>query len=240
MPHESSDSKIKFACPHCFKSLRVPRRAIGVTVRCPNCHQEVVVPAPQESSALPESLQPVETDFPNLDQPPPVKTYAPSAASARPPNSSGITPQQIAIFLCAVVGMMGTFMPWVTVPILGSVPGSEGSAGWISFGFFTVALIFAFTPTEVRMWAMIPGLLAGGMAGWKILDFTLNKQQAARELENDPFGLGRAMLQSVHLGAGLYIILLAGSCLAVLAVVLKEKSRSRRSSGSSSNRYQRR
>ena len=43
--------------------------------------------------------------------------------------------QRLVIAVVAVIGMLATFMPWVSVPIAGTINGTK-SDGWITLALF--------------------------------------------------------------------------------------------------------
>jgi len=45
---------ILFNCPHCGKSLQVEGEGAGLTVPCPECNQELVIPSPNPARPLPQ------------------------------------------------------------------------------------------------------------------------------------------------------------------------------------------
>lgn len=222
MSNKPSLPQVQFACPDCHNSMRIAARSIGKAVTCPFCKKLIVVPPPSSPPPVPD--QPLETGFDFIQQPQ-IQRNPP------PPNppmaSNSISPQQVAILICAIIGMMGTFMPWVSMPIVGSISGTAGD-GWITFALFSVSLILAFASPSTRVWSLVPAILASGIAGWKIGEFANLKQETLNEIGNDPFGLGNAMVQTIRIEAGLYLILLAGIVLACLAVFLRENSPKRR------------
>lgn len=55
----------------------------------------------------------------------------------------GMHNQRFAIVVAAGVGMLATFLPWFYVPIIGSVSGTTGAAGWITLVLFIPAMVRA-------------------------------------------------------------------------------------------------
>jgi uncharacterized Zn finger protein (UPF0148 family) len=52
------DTDIVFHCEHCGKSLAIDRRGIGMTITCPDCGQDAVVP---------EISEPIQADAPDAE-----------------------------------------------------------------------------------------------------------------------------------------------------------------------------
>lgn len=49
---------------------------------------------------------------------------------------------RVGTAIASAIGMAGTFLPWVSTPIM-SLPGTESTMGWVTFGLFTLSLITA-------------------------------------------------------------------------------------------------
>jgi hypothetical protein len=76
-----------------------------------------------------------------------VRVQEEAAAPAAGAPSGQATPmsrQRIALIVAAAAGMLGTFLPWINIPIRGAVNGTEGD-GWITLGIFSFALLIAVT-----------------------------------------------------------------------------------------------
>ena len=93
--------------------------------------------------------------------------------------------QRIVILSAAAAGMLGTFLPWVHVPILGSVNGTGGD-GWITLLLFLPAAILGLRGNKqqplvarIRLGAVIPAALASLIGLWKIIEFKTGISQAA-------------------------------------------------------------
>jgi hypothetical protein len=92
----------KMACPHCARTLKYGKGAIGKTARCPGCGSAVVVPSPEEVPAI---RQPPP---PSGDDPPWTVALALPRASVAPPEPHALPPEP-------------TF-PDFDLPIPGSIP----------------------------------------------------------------------------------------------------------------------
>ncbi|MCZ2222306.1 MAG: hypothetical protein LC122_01555 [Chitinophagales bacterium] len=139
-------------------------------------------------------------------------------------GSNKMHKQRIAILIVAGIGALGTFLPWVHAPIVGSVPGSSGSDGWITFILFVITIGLCFVGNRTKtlklgflVGAIVPSLLASIIAIIKIIDF--NSKMSSADVDN-PFA--KAITQTVGIGIGLYLIVLAGIAVLVLGIILKK------------------
>jgi len=147
-----------------------------------------------------------------------------------PQQPTGFAPQRIAIIIAAGAGMLGTFLPWVTVPILGSVNGTAGDGqGWIPFGLLAVSLVTALLGTlgyglsgEQRLIGAGTALAASGVALWKVIEF---KKKMSDAPDDNP--IAKALASSVQLGPGLIVIILAGIAVAIIAFTMSSGRPSR-------------
>lgn len=135
--------------------------------------------------------------------------------------------QRIAILIVAGLGALGTFMPWVKVPIVGSISGTKGD-GWITFALFAVPIIISLINDKSKslkggllIAAVLPGLAAGIIGIWKILDFN-SKISEMSNLEDNPFA--QAIEATVSIEFGLYLIVLTGILLPLVALIIKDNS----------------
>lgn len=138
-------------------------------------------------------------------------------------RSNKMHKQRIAILIAAGLGALGTFLPWVHAPIVGAVPGSSGD-GWITFILFviTIGLCFVGNRTQtlnlgLLVGTIVPSLLASIVALLKIIDF--KSKMSSADVDN-PFA--KAITQTVGIGIGLYLIVLAGIAVLVLGLMLKK------------------
>jgi len=131
--------------------------------------------------------------------------------------------QRLAILIIASLGALATFMPWVKAPIVGTINGTEGD-GWITLVLFAIPLIISLLNDRTKslqggllIGAIIPGLLAGVIAIWKIIEF--NSKMS--EIGDNPFA--QALSSTVSIGFGLYLLPLAGIALPIAAFLMKDK-----------------
>ncbi len=123
--------------------------------------------------------------------------------------------QRLGIVIAAAVGMLGTFLPWFTVPLLGSINGTKGD-GWISLVLFLVALLMGLLGDKTNFiqggklyLAMITAGLGSVIGVYEIIDF------------NDKISGAGAFGKAASIGFGIYVIILAG--IAVIAVGISMK-----------------
>jgi len=132
--------------------------------------------------------------------------------------------QRIAILVPAGIGVLATFLPWVTMPIVGSVSGASGD-GWITLLLFIPAIVITLINDKSQRiegnllyGAIIPAGLAGLIGLYYIIDF--NSSMSAVTASAGPFG--GAIAASVSVGFGLYLVVLAGIAVPVLAYMIKD------------------
>lgn len=121
--------------------------------------------------------------------------------------------QKISAMAFAALGMVGTFLPWVELPILGSISGTAGD-GWISLFLYLISLAIAFagdrnTEFSLAKWIAysVPAALGSALGIWKIMEFTDK--------------LGGTGFFGVELGIGLYLVAFSGILGVLTAKVLK-------------------
>lgn len=133
--------------------------------------------------------------------------------------------QRIVVLICGVLGALVTFLPWATVPIIGTISGTVGD-GWITLALFlpAVGLVLAGDRARplaggARLGAVIPAALASALGVWKIIDFN----SAMQAPEDNPFA--EALSAGVSVGAGLYLVALMGVAIAISSFVLGADTR---------------
>lgn len=142
--------------------------------------------------------------------------------------------QRIAMLVLAAAGGLGVFLPWVNMPIVGSLNGTvELFTPW---GWFVLAL-FALTMFDVSyrtdrsrpldmkacLVAATPSLSASTLATFKMVSFHLAMEQVAFP-SSDAFSqgfIGKAIASSVSLGAGAYLIAAMGPAVLVAGATLR-------------------
>lgn len=133
--------------------------------------------------------------------------------------------QRLVILIIAILGMLSVFMPWVTMPIIGSVNGARGE-GWFVLLLYAIPVVLTLLNDRMKplqgfalYGAIIPGLLCCITAIWKIIDFNTSMSDLGTD---NPFA--KAMGSTVSIGLGLYIVALAGLAIPVAAFLLKKKN----------------
>lgn len=155
-----------------------------------------------------------------LDAPPAVSPASPTPAVG---TGSPLSRVRITIAGLSLVGALGTFMPWVSIPIAGTINGTRGD-GWVTLACFAIAMLVGLSPSpsspitfKRRLIAAIMGVFAAIIAMAKIgeLSETLEQGRAARDLSG-------AMMQMSNIGSGLWIITICGLVMGALALFLPE------------------
>ena len=127
--------------------------------------------------------------------------------------------QKIAILITGLIGGIGTFLPWAEVPFLGTINGTEGD-GWITLGLFAVPLILALTgqsQVSLKGTKLIIASVASFIAA--IIGFIDLNDITSLTGGNDM--ISQMMGDMVSVGSGLYVIIIAGIALPILAFALK-------------------
>jgi hypothetical protein len=131
--------------------------------------------------------------------------------------------QRIAILSTAVVGMAGTFLPWLTFGGLfeGVSVRAPTGTGWLTLGLFAAAAAAALVGDRRQSWrgggfiaVAVPALLASAVAGVAIAN-----QYAGGP--SPPVSGGVSLLAQADPGVGLYLIAGAGVALVVAAFALQ-------------------
>lgn len=128
--------------------------------------------------------------------------------------------QRVAILIIAAFGMLATFMPWVKIPIMGSINGTEGD-GWITLGFYAIPLILTLIGDKTKsikggmlVGVIIPSILASVFGIYKIYDFNT-------AMNSNP--LARLLGSVISIEFGLYLIAIAGFAITLVALLIKDK-----------------
>ncbi len=124
--------------------------------------------------------------------------------------------QKLFVVIAAAAGALGTFLPWVTVPLFGSINGTQGD-GWITLALFAITIVLAFIGNKEQRMAggrfylwLLPSVLASLMGIYKIIDFNSKMSEAG--------GFGGA----ISIGTGLYLIIIAGIAALLLGFLIKD------------------
>jgi hypothetical protein len=132
--------------------------------------------------------------------------------------------QRVVMIALSAIGALGTFLPWVNIPIIGSINGTAGADGWITTGLFAATIVATLVvrdrvrPLRVRDGLLVsaPAVLAALVGGYKIFDFysTMNSLPG-----DNPFAKGLA--STVSVGPGLFAIVLMGLGVPGVAVAME-------------------
>jgi hypothetical protein len=120
---------------------------------------------------------------------------------------------RIALVVASALGMICTFLPWVSVPFIGAVYGTRGD-GWITFAVCAGAMVCAVVGerrSALALWAILISALCGITAS---LIGVLDIARVDNALVDNPFGA------AVSIGPGLYLLVVAGAVTAILPAIL--------------------
>jgi hypothetical protein len=132
--------------------------------------------------------------------------------------------QRIALAIAAGLGMLAIFMPWVNIPLLGAINGTQipGGYGWLPFAVFAIPLIIAFLGdrakpliTNIKYVAAVPGLINAIVAIVEIIKL----KQKMKAPDDDLFG--QALSSVVSIGFGVYVIIIAGVSVCLISLFAK-------------------
>lgn len=131
--------------------------------------------------------------------------------------------QRLFILILSGAGILSTFLPWVYVPIFGSVSGAMGD-GWITLILFLPSLIMSLIGEkqlqisgQKLIFSTVPAGIAGIIGLWKIIEF----KSKMNGVSDNPYAM--AVSASIGIGIGLYLVALSGILLPILAYTLKNK-----------------
>lgn len=131
--------------------------------------------------------------------------------------------QRFVIIGVAIVGALSTFMPWMHLSSIRTMYGFEG-VGWYTFFLFLTSIIIVLIyerTRPIRNWVLlistIPSIIAGIIGVQKIYQLT----SLSSSMSNNVFT--QRMGNSISVGIGLYLIVLAGFVFPFLVFRNKEK-----------------
>lgn len=122
--------------------------------------------------------------------------------------------QRLGMLIAAAVGMLGTFLPWATIPFFGSISGTQGD-GWFTLVAFLVALIMTLVGNKNEV--LTGAKLYIGMAFAAIGSII-----GVYEIFNISGAVSGQAGKMVSIGFGLYVIIIAGLVYIGLGFILKK------------------
>jgi hypothetical protein len=226
---------IRATCSACRRGINAPDKYAGKSANCPGCGSAVSFPlmaaTPTPVPPPPPQGPPAPPPISQVQEPPPVvAANAVGEAVLRTRAKyealqlrSGFHARRFSLLAASCIGGLGTFLPWVKAPIIGTVAGTQGPDGWISLGLFAVVATLAYrgeSRNEMTHGAKLGSAIIGGIAGaiaiWKIVGFNLKMSDMP---SGNPFA--EAMAMSSGVCVGLYVIAVAGVATALLGLKSK-------------------
>ena len=168
-----------------------------------------------------EQVEPTGTAGSPSPQQYPVGSAPPPMMMQAQPPASAVSPQRWVLIVAAAAGMLGTFLPWINIPIRGAVAGTEGD-GWITLGFFALALLITLTGTPGlgrRIAIGLTGVIASAIGVHDAANISARKS----ELASEGGRFAEAIANSISIGAGLYLVIIAGLVVALGALMRAPK-----------------
>lgn len=142
---------------------------------------------------------------------------------------AGFHIQRAGLGIAGLLGCLCTFLPWVTVPVVGTVYGTAGD-GWITLVLFIPAVVFAAIGSRLdpidgwkRFAASVPPLLASLIGIGKIVDLNSKLSNMRAEAADNPFGAAIANMAAATIQTrfGLYLLVLAGAACVAAVFLLR-------------------
>ena len=131
--------------------------------------------------------------------------------------------QRLGIIVTAGLGILATFLPWVKAPIVGSIYGTNGD-GWITLILFAIPMTIGLLNDKTKpinggllFIAIVTSIIAAIIGIQKIIEFNSN----ITNLGDSSFA--RSLSTGVTIEIGVYLVILAGIALPVIAFLTKEK-----------------
>jgi len=131
--------------------------------------------------------------------------------------------QRIAVLTLAILGVSTTFMPWTTLPIIGSMPGTETSLGWASLFLFLIPLMASIIGDKskslkgISLIALILASILAACIGCVQLYALTNPPEPE---EGDLFA--GIFMEHFSIGFGIYVLIITGLALPVFALFLRD------------------
>lgn len=119
--------------------------------------------------------------------------------------------EKFATVVITAAGAIGTFLPWVSVPIAGTLNGTAGD-GWITFSLYLgcVGLLCIGDRRKPVNWGQGAALLLGVAASFIGVSKILQILEKAEDMSTDKNPFARSMAGVVQPQIGLFLVAAAG------------------------------
>lgn len=137
--------------------------------------------------------------------------------------------QRIAILIACCIGSLASLMNWQDY-FLTSTSGVELGYGWFTLGLFSIGGVICLVSNKTKqlttieiLATIIPAIMATGIAAFAYVKLQ-NTPAPIKKTELDFIvELAKSYMSKTTLGVGLYITIVAGVAVPVLAFALKQK-----------------
>ena len=135
--------------------------------------------------------------------------------------------QRISLLVISAIGILATFMPWSSVPILGSMNGVNTTIGKFSIIFFIIPLVVCLIGNKSKELKksshyiiIISSVIVVMLDSIQLLVLILKPQS-----ENP---LDILISEQIRIGFGLYLAILSGIMLPVFLFLMKSKEETKK------------
>lgn len=140
-------------------------------------------------------------------------------------KESKIDAQRVAIGIASGVGILACFLPWASLPIVGSISGAKGD-GWIYAGILLVPILIAFLGDKTkaldkksRVASGLIGAFVAVMGFYMISNFNEKIESASKAMGNNNNPFSQLATSSAHIDFGLYLLVIASVALMICAFI---------------------
>lgn len=134
-----------------------------------------------------------------------------------------IDAQRVAIGIASGVGILACFLPWASLPIVGSISGVKGD-GWIYAGMLLVPILIAFLGDKTKaldkkskVASGLIGAFVAVMGFYMISNFNEKIESTSKAIGDNPFS--QLATSSAHIDFGLYLLVIASVALMICAFI---------------------
>jgi hypothetical protein len=134
--------------------------------------------------------------------------------------------QRMFMLVAAIVGALACFLPWMNLPIVGAISGTQGPDGWVVLCLFAAAAGLPLLGERAQPLTTGPGLGAGalgaisaGIGLWKIIAFHDNMSDLGADN-----AFASALTSTVSLGVGLYLVVAAGVAIPIIPIIVTPRA----------------